>query len=272
MSRRVKYESFSEEEEGGFSDDAPFETRGIKGGANRGNDDADDDELASISFGALKSAHRKLNELHKASTTEAEATQYRPKKLHKKPVEARRNKHAPAESLSKRRVSRIREIPGLQDPKLSTLHTDIRFDPAYGESDLQKTRKNYAFLDEYRKSEIDSMRNVLRDKKSKAFLGERDREDLQLKIQSLQSRLDTMKNRDLELQILRDHKREQLSSVQRGEQANPYYLKKSDQRRLVQKAKFDLMKASQREKVMERKRKKRLGKEFRLLEFNQPRE
>lgn len=262
---RVKYESFSDEEDD-YSDASSFRPRGMKGG----DENEGDDDLSSISFGALTSAHRKLDKVNRASPMES--SEYRPKKLQRKPVEARRSKHAPAESLSKRRVSRIREIPGLQDPKLSTLHTDIRFDPAYGESDLQKTRKNYAFLDDYRKSEIDSMRNVLRDKKSKSFLGERDRDDLQLKIQSLQSRLDTMKNRDLELQILRDHKREQLNSVQRGEQANPYYLKKSDQRRLVQKAKFDLMKASQREKVMERKRKKRLGKEFRLLEFNQPKE
>lgn len=45
-------------------------------------------------------------------------------------------------------------------------------------------------------------------------------------------------------------------------------MKKSEKRKVVQKWKFDHMKAKQREKVMERKRKKRLGKEFKQFEFH----
>lgn len=177
-----------------------------------------------------------------------------------------RSKHAPAESLLKRPVSRVREISGLENPKNFSLHTDIRFDPAYGVADRTKARKDYAFLDEYRKTEIATMRAALNNK----ALDESSREEIKFRIQLLQSRLDTLKNRDLELQIIQSHKREQMTKVNSGTQAAPFYLKKSDQRRLVQKAKFDLLKALQREKVMERKRKRRLGKEFKQLEFNRP--
>ncbi|ODV80098.1 DUF947-domain-containing protein [Suhomyces tanzawaensis NRRL Y-17324] len=240
--------------------------------ARRLHDDSDD-EYSTLSFGALNAAQEKLKHQQDQSDSESESEsdsdsdapprQSSSKKRFTKTP--KKNKHAPTESSSKRPVSRIRDIPGLETK--STLHTDIRFDPAYGKADLAKTRKDYAFLDEYRHKEVESMQAILKDKKSQRLLSNHERDDIQLRLQSLKSRLDTMKNRDLEAKILADHKRLQLKGFKDGNQSKPYFLKKSEQRKLIQKAKFEGMKASQREKVMERKRKRRLGKEFRQLEF-----
>ncbi|ODV68501.1 DUF947-domain-containing protein [Hyphopichia burtonii NRRL Y-1933] len=239
----------------------------------------DDDEYSTLSFDALNKAQNQLSKnktnkskqpkgkskIRESRSSDEEEDISKQEELSKK--EKKRNKHAPAESSTKKPVSRIREIPGLVTKKDSTLHTDIRFDPAYGKADLQKTRKNYSFLDDYRKEEIKQMESILKDKSKNRFLSEYEQGEIQHKLQSLKSRLDTMKNRDLEHEILANHKKEQMLKVKSGEQVNVYHLKKSEQRKLIQKAKFDSMKSSQREKVMERKRKRRLGKEFKQLEF-----
>jgi ribosomal RNA-processing protein 36 len=265
-----------------------------------------DDDLSTLSFGALNSAQKKLNKTtsksrknkhishHDDSSSSLESLNdgsegwmsdsdsdsdappqesSSARKHSKDDQKKKKSKHAPAEALSKKPVSKVRKIPGLDiNPKysLSNLYGDIRFDATYGKSDLMQTRKNYAFLDEYRQQEIQSMQSILKDKKSAHMLSDYERQDIEQQLQSLKSRLDTMKNRDLEQKILSDHKREQMAKFKEGGQSRPYFLKKSEKRKLIQKARFESMKSSQREKVMERKRKKRLGKEFRQLEFNRP--
>lgn len=253
-------------------------------------DDSEDD-YSSLSFGALNSAQNKLREQdqsesgrkskslkksksrHQDSDSDSDSDDEdggffeKDRKSKKKPEKKSKNKHAPSESSSKRPVSKIREIPGLKSQKESTLYNDIRFDAAYGKADWNRIRKDYAFLDEYREKEIRGMRSMLKDAKTRLKMSQRDIEETEMLIKSLQSRLDTLKNRDLANKIVGDHKRDQNNKMRKGEQVNPYYLKKSEQRKMIQKAKFDTMKASQREKVMERKRKRRLGREFRELEF-----
>ncbi|EGW34125.1 uncharacterized protein SPAPADRAFT_59546 [Spathaspora passalidarum NRRL Y-27907] len=241
---------------------------------NNEEEEDDDDELSRMSFGALNAAQAKLQSysddedefLESDSDSAPEETSSR----HQTNDNKKRSKHAPSQSSSKRPVSKIRDIPGLEVKKTgSGLYTDIRFDAAYGKADLSKTRRDYAFLDEYRQSEIKQMEQVLKDKKSANLLSEHQREDIKLQLQSLKSRMDTLKNRDLENQILSSHKKQQLQDFKVGKSTNPYFLKRSEKRKILQKAKFDSMKPRQREKVMERKRKKRLGKEFRQLEFRQ---
>ncbi|KAG7662626.1 RRP36 [[Candida] subhashii] len=263
-------------------------------------EDDNDDELASISFGALNKAQSKILKKSSSKTnkkskkskkeyvSESESSdeeegsffesdseddaprESSSKKNSRRTIQdkSRRSKHAPAESSSKRPVSKIREIPGLESSnRHSSLYKDIRFDAAYGKADLIKARKDYSFLDEYRQSEIKQMESILRDKKSHLYLSEYELDEIRQNLQSLKSRLDTLKNRDLEHDILSQHKKQQLENFRVGKQQNPYFLKRSEKRKMLQKAKFDSMKPKQREKVMERKRKKRLGKEFKQLEF-----
>ncbi|RLV90205.1 rRNA biogenesis protein RRP36 [Spathaspora sp. JA1] len=242
---------------------------------NRRNNysDEEDEELSKISFGALNAAQSKLKSysddedefLESDSDSAPEETSSR---KHINKTNKKRSKHGPSEQSSKRPVSKIRDIPGLEVKKTG-LYTDIRFDAAYGKADLNRARRDYAFLDEYRQSEIKNMEQVLKDKKSANILRESQREEIKLELQSLKSRMDTLKNRDLENQILSSHKQKQLHDFKVGKSSNPYFLKRSEKRKILQKAKFDAMKPRQREKVMERKRKKRLGKEFKQLEFRQ---
>lgn len=271
------------------------------------NDYSDDDDFSSLSFAALSSAQEKLrtqdNETKEKkhilkqslrqslkqgsyrqesnsesdsgsdfdsdseSEPESHSTSGRSSKFRNGSKDKPKHKHAPSESSSKKPVSVVREIPGLVKSKGTSLYKDIRFDAAYGKADLNRIRKDYAFLDQYRESEISDMKKTLNDKKIMLKMSNYQAEKLKFKLQSLESRLDTLKNRDLADKIISDHKKEQLKMTKTGQQTNPYFLKKSEQRKLIQKAKFDTMRASQREKVMERKRKRRLGKEFKQLEF-----
>lgn len=232
----------------------------------RRNDDDD-----GLSFGSLNEAQKKIynddndNDSDDEPPTETSSSKHSKRTFGKS--DKSKNKHAPTESSSKRPVSKIRKIEGLETK--STLHQDIRFDAAFGKADLHETRKNYAFLDEYRQQEIDQLNKIIRDKKNFNKLSYYEQEEIKQNLQSLKSRLDTMKTRDLQHKILQDYKNEQMKNFKEGKQSNPYFLKRSEQRKLLQKAKFESMKPRQREKVMERKRKRKLGKEFRELEFRQ---
>ena len=253
-------------------DEANYQQRKQSNRSKKLND-AQDDELATISFGTLRDAQSKLQTEEVGRERESDSESFfeesdsdsGPEETSSNSAHKKRSKHAPAVASSKRPVSRIRDIPGLPSRKSQTLHTDIRFDAAYGKADLTQTRKNYAFLDEYRKQEIQNMEQILKDKKSK--LDESEKEEIRLQLQSLKSRMDTLKNRDLEDQVLKEYKKKQYQNVKEGKSSQPYFLKRGDKRKILQKAKYDTMKPKQREKAMERKRKRRLGKEFRQLEF-----
>ncbi|CAH6721532.1 rRNA biogenesis protein Rrp36p [[Candida] jaroonii] len=252
------------------------------------NIDDDDDKLLKslkrknndddgLSFGSLNEAQKKIydddndndNDSDSDDPPETTSSKFRSSTRNSKfdKTKNSKSKHAPSESSSKRPVSKIRKIEGL-DTK-STLYQDIRFDAAFGKADLHETRKNYAFLDEYRQQEIDQLSKIIRDKKNFSKLSYYEQDEIKQNLQSLKSRLDTMKTRDLQHKILQDYKDEQMKNYREGKQSNPYFLKRSEQRKLLQKAKFESMKPRQREKVMERKRKRKLGKEFRELEFRQ---
>lgn len=239
-------------------------------GHNHNNGRQSDDELSSISFGALNSARKQLAKEKRDAFFEQEdddlsdddAPPEESSSLDKK----KRHKHAPTTASAKKRVTRVRPIHGLEiNPKYNqlNLYQDIRFDTTYGKADMIQARKNYAFLDDYRREEISKMKEMLR---NPDMLEIRDRSALEYKVQLLQSRLDTLSNKDRERQVLADHKKLQMTNYKLGNLNKPYFLKKSDKRKLLQVAKFELMSLRQREKVVERKRKRKLGQEMRQLE------
>lgn len=188
-----------------------------------------------------------------------------------KQEEKKKGKHAPTEQSSKRRVSKRREISGLNVPKNlnSNLYQDIRFDKSLGEgqpTDNTAARRHYQFLDEYRQKEIHELEKLVKDRKFLSKISNYEREEMDEQLKSMKSKLQTVKNRDLERQIIKDYEKEI-----NKDNVGKFHLKKNDKRKVIQKWKFDHMKAKQREKVMERKRKKRLGKEFKQFEFHKSR-
>lgn len=183
----------------------------------------------------------------------------------------KKSKHAPTEQSSKKRVSKRREIPGLNVPQNlnSNLYQDIRFDKSLGDgqpTDNTAARRHYQFLDEYRENEIHELEKLAKDRKFLTKISDYEREEMAERLKSMKSKLQTVKNRDLERQIIKDYEKEI-----NKDNVGKFHLKKGDKRKVIQKWKFDHMKANQREKVMERKRKKRLGKEFKQFEFHKSR-
>jgi ribosomal RNA-processing protein 36 len=209
-----------------------------------------DEEMSSVSFGALNRAQRELAEEQQSGSEDEmlDSDSDGPPEEETSGPHKRRSKHAPAEASSKRPVSWIRDVPGLDKKKTDTLYRDIRFDAAYGKADLARTRKDYAFLNEYREKEIEEMTKLAEKTKD---LDERAK--LRTAIQAQQSRLKTMKDRDFEHEVLSKHKKENRNSN--------YFLKRSDKRNLVLKEKFKTMKKKDVDRVIERRRKKNASKE-----------
>lgn len=247
-----------------------------------------DDELRTLSFGALNSARKHIEKKgsHKTrsysdseqdsdsesdsdSAPEESSSSRRPRPLKKKMGSTKRSSNnAPSVASSKKPVSVVRQIPGLELNKpSSSLYRDVRFDTAMGKANLHQIRKDYAFLDEYRQNEVQEIDRILKDPKQRSKMGARDLEDLQRTKTQLVSRLETLQTRDQLHKLLQQHKKQQLSNVAEGKQTNPYFLKKLEQRKLITKARFNLLSSNKRNKVMERKRKRQLGKEFKRMEF-----
>ncbi|CCH60610.1 hypothetical protein TBLA_0D01020 [Henningerozyma blattae CBS 6284] len=178
------------------------------------------------------------------------------------------HKHAPKEESFKKKVHRIRDIPGLpsiyQTPKRVE---DIRFDKSIGKSehDMDIIRRRYKFLDEYREKELHDMEAILNDQKLVNKMDSEEVRRIEDTMRSMSSRLESVKNRDLERKIIKDYENEHFNNKN---SKNKFYLKKTEKRKIINKWKFDNMKANQREKVMERKRKKQLGKEYKQFAFH----
>ncbi|AMD18555.1 HBL347Cp [Eremothecium sinecaudum] len=275
--------------------------------SNRNNNDvssdSEDDDLSSLTFGSLKKAQDTIltEERGAASKTSSKRKPNKVKPIVEKesdPEESgddlveseeqedsgsedsegdffeegsnqsgkkKTRKHAPKEQSSKKRVPKVREIPGLNYAKRENqLYTDIRFDKSMGKPEnFAKVRSRYGFLDEYRQKEIDELKSMLADRKLMSKISEREKEEMEARLISSKSKLQSIQNRELETKIVKDYEQE-INKNNKGK----FHLKKSEKRKVVQKWKFDNMKSKQREKVMERKRKKRLGKEFRSFEFH----
>ncbi|VVT57632.1 uncharacterized protein SAPINGB_P005792 [Magnusiomyces paraingens] len=200
----------------------------------------------------------------------------------KDPKHKRANKHAPSETSVRKRVSVVRDIPGL-DPvrKGAGESEDIRFDTALGRADLTIARKNYAFLDKYREDEVAALKEALREAEAAEranakheadgeddedyvrlpTLREREKRELKRKIQSLEGTLRTMKARDFETSVVSKYKNEVKSGARQG----PLHLKRSDTRKLVLAEKYKVMKKKDIDRAVERKRKRNTARERKLM-------
>ncbi|KAF3388072.1 rRNA biogenesis protein rrp36 [Talaromyces pinophilus] len=170
----------------------------------------------------------------------------------------RTSKHAPAVQSSKIAVSRKRTII---EPT-TTKSRDPRFDPTVVKSSSSARRNNssaenaYAFLDEYRASEIKQLKEQLAKTKDAA-----QKEELKRAITSATDRQRTLENRKREREVLQEHKRKEKQLIKEGKKSQPYFLKKSELKREVLKKKYESMGSKERAKALERRRKKVASKE-----------
>ena len=181
------------------------------------------------------------------------------------------NKHAPKEEKMSKKITFIRKIPGLEERDLKeralAKQNDIRFDKALGDNntDYHKIRTNYKFLDEYREQEIKRMRLLLKDKKELAKLEEYQIDEIRRNLQKLENKMYTLKQKDKEHEFVKNYEHEINLKNQNRTSGNKFYLKASDKKKLLNKFKFENMDSRQRNKVMERKRKRQLGKEMKMF-------
>ncbi|EPS41180.1 hypothetical protein H072_4895 [Dactylellina haptotyla CBS 200.50] len=239
----------NEPEDGSDNDDA------ARGGLSNSKGPRDTARLAEIK-GQLKA----LSADSKSSFAESlrKAREKRKEKESREPM-SRSSKHAPTEMSSKKAVSRRRIVVDL--PADTT--RDPRFDRIGGSGvpDDSKIERNYAFLDEYRDSEIKTLRQEVAKEKNPIR-----KEQLQTTLQSLESKREAKKRRQDHDKILAEHKKKEREAIKQGKK--PFYLKKSDQKKLILTTQFANMGERQRSRVIEKKRKKIAGKEKKRLPWS----
>lgn len=239
-------------------------------------DEDRDEELAGLSFGSLKRAEEQLESDEEDSEDNVKRREAsRPAKqlpeesdFFERPIKnekKKHNKHAPMEESSKKRVPRIRQIPGLEPARK---YHDIRFNRALGAltpEEASKVRSQYRFLDEYREHEVKEMEALLHDAKFLQRTSQREIEEMQRQVQSMKGRLETLRDRDLEQRAVKEH----MKSVNAKTQTK-FHLKKSEKRRVVHEYKRSQMSRKQVAKSEMRKRKRQRGVELRQLEGPRP--
>ncbi|KAG6010075.1 hypothetical protein E4U54_008430 [Claviceps lovelessii] len=268
-------ESPSASEQEYSDDDGPAEERVDNGEDDSENEDDEDSEdgssvsseshtpkidLSSVSFGALARAQASLppssktSSNHETTTTAAASSSLPGKSSKPKPPVKRSSKHAPQEHTSKRPVKRLREIIPDQRRK----PRDPRFDPLVGKLDETRARKAYAFLDEYRESEMADLRAQIKKAKNPD-----EKEALKRQLMSMESRKKAQKKKDEEQALLAEHRAQEKELVAQGK--SPFYLKRSEQKKKLLMERFEKMSKGQVDRAIERKRKKVVGKEKKEL-------
>jgi ribosomal RNA-processing protein 36 len=164
---------------------------------------------------------------------------------------ARSSKHAPAVQSSKRMVSRKRKVVDVKKP----VFRDPRFDNVSGPApDEHVVGKRYSFLNDYRSSEIADLRSTIKKTKSQD-----EKERLKKRLLSMESQQKARENKEQLQEVARAHKQKEKELVKEGKQ--PFFLKKSEQKKIALVDRFQNMKSKQREHVIERRRKKVTAKE-----------
>ncbi|KAJ4312096.1 rRNA biogenesis protein rrp36 [Neodidymelliopsis sp. IMI 364377] len=168
---------------------------------------------------------------------------------------ARSSKHAPAVQSSKRMVSRKRAVVDVKKP----VFRDPRFENIGGpRPDEETVSRRYAFLNDYKTSEIADLKKAIK----KSRNGD-EKEQMRKQLESMESQQKTQQRKDEQQAVVREHKKKEKELVKDGKQ--PFYLKKSEQKKLALIDRFQNMKSKQRDRTIERRRKKVTAKERRNM-------
>ena len=222
------------------------------------NSTVSDDGANTLSFGALAKAQESVGWLsnrrgtHSLENGDMGNAEARERKLGKRDgrEHVRSSKHAPAETSSKKAVSRKREVV----PSIKKDIRDPRFEPTSGPHDELRAKQNYSFLDGYRDSEISELKAGIKQTKDAAA-----KEKLRRALLSMESRKQTQRKKHQEQEILKAHRAKEKDLIKQGKK--PFYLKKGEQKKLALVQRFEGMKGKQVEKAIERRRKKRVQRE-----------
>ena len=167
------------------------------------------------------------------------------------PAKARTSKHAPTSQSSRHQVTRKRVVVDV--PK--KVVRDPRFDALQQTSTTPgNPEKAYSFLRDYQKTEIAELKSAIKQARNKE-----DKETLRRKLISMENRIKSEDAKQRQQDILRQHRKEEKEKVQQGKK--PFYLKQKDLKERALVEKFKGMKSKDREKLMEKRRRKEDQKE-----------
>ncbi|CAK7240490.1 MAG: rRNA bioproteinsis protein rrp36 [Sporothrix thermara] len=204
----------------------------------------------------------------------------------------RAHKHAPTEMSSRFAVKRGRDwtsgdatIAGVSVKPVEARSRDPRFflasmaEPPSRKDEL-RAQRNYAFLDEYRDSEMAQMREEIQKNErlakterkkrggnavnlARAEAAEREAAALRRTLTSMEARKKDREAREKAQAVLDEHKKRERELVREGK--TPYFLKKSEQKKRLLVDKFAGMTDQQVDKAIERRRKKAQTRERREM-------
>ena len=135
---------------------------------------------------------------------------------------------------------------------------DPRFDPLTGPLNDNRVAQTYAFLSDYRSSEIAQLKSAIRGTKDLSA-----REKLQKALKRMESRRKAEEMKEEKQSIVREHRKAEKERVKEGKR--PFYLKKAEQKTRVLQKRFEGMGAKKVDKVIEKRRKKQEGKQKKML-------
>ena len=247
---------------------------GSDGEASGSEDETSKVDISQFTFGALAKAQEALSKQNKDSddsSSESDPDDDRKKKDGKdknksdRKIPKRSNKHAPVEMSAKKPVSRKRDFLTVTAELKKPKPRDPRFLPIPGTRgsgnptiEEIKARKRYAFLDEYRESEMQQLREAIAKTKDAAA-----KEKLQRALMSMESKKKAQERKDKEREILAEHKKREKELIKKGKK--PFYLKRSEQKKRLLVEQYQGMKKKQVDKAIERRMKKIAAKERKLL-------
>jgi len=165
------------------------------------------------------------------------------------------SKHAPMAQSSRYEVTRKRQV--IEVPKMKA--RDPRFDAMQQRNaHTGNVDKAYGFLAEYQADEIAQLKAAVKTTKDPF-----QQDLLKRKIGSMENRIKAKAAKEREQEVLRRHRKDERQKVEAGK--NPYYLKKSELKEQALVEKYKGMKGKDREKAIDKKRKKESQKEIKRM-------
>jgi ribosomal RNA-processing protein 36 len=156
---------------------------------------------------------------------------------------------------SRYEVTRKRQV--IDVPK--TKARDPRFDAMQQRNaHTGNVDKAYGFLAEYQADEIAELKTAM-----KTMNDPFQKDILKRKIGAMENRIKAKAAKEREQEVLRRHRKDERQKVESGK--NPYYLKKSELKEQALVEKYKSMKGKDREKAIDKKRKKESQKEIKRM-------
>lgn len=167
----------------------------------------------------------------------------------------RLNKHRPQEISSKQRVPFLRKVV----PVKKMISRDPRFDDLSGEYKPEIFNQTYKFIKNIQEKEAQEVRKQLKKTKSKAK-----QEELKALLKRMDNQQRARQRQEQEREKELEFKRKQRELVGQGHK--PFYLKKSDKKKLELAEKYsELKKSGKLENFLSKKRKRNATKDRRKL-------